>query len=84
MSKERLEVFSEGSVAIVDNFRKLHTNDWPGLKGRRLLRQDKGQGNCARTFVDAIESGNGGELIPLDEILEVSRISIEIAEQLRG
>ena len=45
-----------------------------------LWRQDKGQGACVAAFVEAIRSG-GPPPIPLAEVLEVSRLSIEIAEQ---
>ena len=43
-----------------------------------LWRQDKGQKACAAAFVKAIESG-GMSPIPLEELLEVARVSIEVA-----
>ena len=43
-----------------------------------LWRQDKGQKTCAKAFVHAIE-GRAPPPIPFDEILEVSRVSIELA-----
>jgi predicted dehydrogenase/threonine dehydrogenase-like Zn-dependent dehydrogenase len=76
--KERLEVFAGGGVLQLDNFRRLQGLGWPGFKRMNLWRQDKGQSACARAFVDAIRCG-GPAPIPLDEILEVSRIAIEIA-----
>lgn len=80
--KERLEVFVAGRVLQLDNFRKLTGFGWPGFTKMNLWRQDKGQKNCAARFVSAVEKG---ELTPiaLAEILEVSRISIEVAENLR-
>ena len=45
----------------------------------KLWRQDKGQKACAQAFVDAISKG-GPSPIPLEEVLEVSRLSIEIAQ----
>src|SRR5256885_8372814 len=45
-----------------------------------LWRQDKGQVACARTFVRAVKQGLPAP-IPLDEILEVSRVSIERSEE---
>ena len=79
--KERLEVFCAGRVLQLDNFRKLKAWGWKGFSGMRLGRQDKGQEACAAAFVDAIRDG-GPSSIPLDEILEVSRVSIEAQEAL--
>jgi len=76
--KERLEVFSGGGVLQLDNYRKLHGYNWPGFKKMNLHRQDKGQYACVSSFVDAIENGKESP-IPLDEIIEVSRISIELS-----
>lgn len=76
--KERLEVFASGQVLQLDNFRKLTGFGWPGFKKMNLWRQDKGQKACAQAFVDALE-GRGPLPIPFDEVVEVSRISIELA-----
>lgn len=76
--KERLEVFAAGRVLQLDNFRKLKGFGWPGFKTMNLWRQDKGQKACAAAFVNAIDSG-GPAPIALDEIIEVARISIEVA-----
>lgn len=76
--KERLEVFADGSILQLDNFRKLRAFGWPGFKRMHLWRQDKGQNACARAFVDAIHQGLASP-IPHAEILEVARITLEIA-----
>ncbi len=75
--KERIEVFSDGGVLQIDNFRKLRAFGWSGAKNQTLWRQDKGQNACAAAFVQAVRDG-GPCPIPLDEILEVSRISIQL------
>ena len=80
--KERLEVFVAGRVLQLDNFRRLVGFGWPGFSKLNLWRQDKGQRACALAFVDAIRLGDVSP-IPLDELLEVSRISIEIQSRLR-
>jgi predicted dehydrogenase/threonine dehydrogenase-like Zn-dependent dehydrogenase len=79
--KERLEVFSEGRTLQLDNFRKLTGFGWPGFKRMNLWRQDKGQAACARAFLEAIVQGKDSP-IPLEELVEVSRVSIEIAENV--
>ena len=73
--KERLEVFSGGRVLALDNFRSLRGWGVPGLGRRYSLEQDKGQRAMARAFVDAIKGGQPGP-IELEEMLEVSRVSI--------
>ena len=76
--KERLEVFAGGRVLQLNNFRNLTGFGWPGFNKMSLWRQDKGQKACVKAFVDAVRGG-GPAPIPLEEILEVSRISIELA-----
>jgi predicted dehydrogenase len=77
--KERLEVFAAGRVLQLDNFRKLQGFGWPGFNKMNLWRQDKGQKACAAAFIKAIEQG-GPAPIPFDEIAEVARVSIEVAQ----
>jgi predicted dehydrogenase len=81
--KERVEVFAGGRVLQLDNFRRLAGFGWPSFSALRLWRQDKGQRACAQAFVDAVQGG-GAAPIPLAELLEVSRVTIEIAEALRS
>ncbi len=76
--KERLEVFCSGKILQLDNFRKLTGYGWPGFKKYNLWRQDKGQAACVSEFVAAIKQ-RGSQPIPLEELFEVSRVSIELA-----
>lgn len=80
--KERVEVFAAGRVLQLDNFRKLKGYGWPGFKKLNLWRQDKGQNACAAAFLQAIEQGTAA--IPANEIFEVARVTIEVAELLRS
>ena len=75
--KERLEVFVEGRVIQLDNFRRMRGFGWPTFRSMNLWRQDKGQKACARSFVDAIRNGSSLP-IPLDELLEVSHIALAV------
>jgi predicted dehydrogenase/threonine dehydrogenase-like Zn-dependent dehydrogenase len=75
--KERLEVFAQGGVLQLDNYRKLTGFGWPRFKKMNLWQQDKGQKACVKAFVDAISKGNTSP-IPIEEIFEVSRISIKL------
>lgn len=77
--KERLEVFAAGRVLQLDNFRKLRGFGWPGFKRLNLWRQDKGQGLCAKAFVDAIAQGAASP-IPAQELFEVTEVMIALAQ----
>jgi predicted dehydrogenase len=79
--KERLEVFCAGRVLQLANFRKLRGWGWSGFSKMNLWRQDKGQAACVKAFVEALRNG-GPAPIPLEEILEVSRVSIEAQQAL--
>ena len=79
--KERVEVFAAGRVLQLDNFRNLKGYGWPGFNKFNLWKQDKGQNACTVAFVRAVEKGISA--IPLDEIFEVARVTISVAEQLR-
>ena len=81
--KERVEVFTAGRVLQLDNFRKLKAFGWPGFNKMNLWRQDKGQDACAAVFVDSIRDGKEAP-IPADEIFEVARVTIQVAEILRA
>ncbi|MGY0219463.1 bi-domain-containing oxidoreductase [Endozoicomonadaceae bacterium StTr2] len=82
--KERIEVFAGNAVLQLDNFRKLTGFDWPGFKKpMKLMQQDKGQKNCSAAFIEAIKQGKPSP-IPFEEVIEVARVSIEVAESLRS
>ena len=80
--KERVEIFAGGRILQLDNFRRLTAFGWPGFRSMNLWRQDKGQRACAQAFVDAVQGGAAAP-IPLVELLEVARVTIEIEEKLR-
>ena len=78
--KERLEIFAEGGVLQLDNYRKLTGFGWPRFKKMNLWQQDKGQKACVKSFIDAISKSNTPP-IPVEEIFEVSRISLKLLKQ---
>jgi len=81
--KERIEIFTAGRVLQLDNFRKLKGFGWPGFNKMNLWRQDKGQEACAAAFVESIRQGQPTP-IPADEIFEVARVTLQVAEILRA
>jgi predicted dehydrogenase/threonine dehydrogenase-like Zn-dependent dehydrogenase len=76
VAKERLEIFCEGKIVCLDNFRSVEGHGWT-IKSPSG-RQDKGHQNEVRAFITAVEKG-GSWPIPLDELLEVSRVTLELA-----
>jgi predicted dehydrogenase/threonine dehydrogenase-like Zn-dependent dehydrogenase len=79
--KERIEVFASGWILQLRNFRVLRGFGCPGFRSFRTWQQDKGHAACVQTFLKAIEFGRPSP-IPAEEIFEVSRVAIEIAEGL--
>ncbi len=79
--KERIEVFCGDGVLQLDNFRVLRGYGWRGFKKMKLFKQDKGQKACAKAFVDAVREGKAAP-IPYEEVMESSRVTIEVAESL--
>jgi predicted dehydrogenase len=75
--KERLDVFAQGRVLQLDNFRVLTGFGWPGFRRMRLWKQDKGQKACAAAFVAAVRDG-GPSPIPFEELAEVARTTIAL------
>lgn len=80
--KERVEVFCAGRILQLDNFRILRGWGWPGFRAARQWRQDKGHDGCAQAFVEAVRAG-GPSPIPFEELMEVSRVTVEIGEAAR-
>lgn len=80
--KERIEVFCDNAVLQLDNFRKLRGFGWKGFNKLNFWSQDKGQGHCVDAFMESVREG-GENPIPKDEIFEVARVSVDIAEMLK-
>ena len=81
--KERIEVFCDDAVLQMDNYRVLAGYGWPGFKKMKLFKQDKGQKACAKAFIESIINGKESP-IPYEEVIESSRVSIEVANLLRN
>ena len=79
--KERIEVFCNGSIIQLDNFRKMRGFNWPNFSKMNIFRQDKGQKDEAEAFINALRNGEPTP-IPFNEIIEVSKAAIEIANVL--
>ena len=81
--KERIEVFCDDAVLQMDNYRVLTGYSWPGFKKMKLFKQDKGQKACAKAFIESIVNGKESP-ISYEEVMESSKVSIEVANLLRN
>ena len=79
--KERIEVFSSGMIFQIDNFLKMNNYGAPGSKKMNLNKQDKGHKEELNQFVGSIIKDQASP-IPFEEIYEVSKISIDIANSI--
>jgi predicted dehydrogenase/threonine dehydrogenase-like Zn-dependent dehydrogenase len=80
-SKERLEVFSQEKVLIMDNFIK--TSGY-GIKGFSKLKTKLDKGHKAQfgQIVEKIKQGSV-QLIPYDELINVTKASLAAIESLK-
>jgi len=81
-SKERIEVFSNERTAIIDNFRKTYFYGFKSVKNIST-RQDKGHKDQFAQYNRFLLAG-GEELIPLSEIINVTRASLAAISSLKG
>ena len=79
--KERLEVFSGGTIHIIDNFKKLRVWGSNKFKNISLIRQDKGQLNCVKEFLNAVKEGDKSP-IEFNQILEVQTWLLKVMNEM--
>ncbi|WP_282774806.1 bi-domain-containing oxidoreductase [Phaeodactylibacter xiamenensis] len=79
-SKERFEVYAQGNVAIIDNFRRSH---YFGFNGRGMSRsQDKGHYDQFKKLI-SLTKKDGSAIIPFDQLINTSRAAIAALESLK-
>ncbi|TKJ32792.1 MAG: dehydrogenase [Planctomycetes bacterium B3_Pla] len=80
--KEMLEVFSDGRVLKVENFRVTRGYGFARFKKFKTLRQDKGHKNEVAAFIDRVTAG-GKPLIPFDQLANVTEATFAAMESAR-
>ena len=80
-SKERVEVYSQEKVMVLDNFRVLKGY---GTKGFSSLKTklDKGHKKQFQLLMERAKSG-GAALIPFDELVNTTKASFAAVESLK-
>jgi predicted dehydrogenase len=80
--KETLEVFAEGRVIRMENYRVTTGFGFKGFRSFRTWRQDKGHQAEIAAFVEHVSAG-GAPLIPIEEIVNVTKASFAALESAR-
>jgi predicted dehydrogenase len=83
-SKERVEVFGGGLVAVLDDFRRLElVRNGRKKLSRSWLKQDKGHAAEWKAFCEGIQTGRPAP-ISFEEIVASTRATIRIVDSLRS
>lgn len=80
-AKERIEVYSQGRVLVVDNFIKMTGFGFKGFSSMKT-RLDKGHKHQFEKLIKLIKEG-GGPLIPFEELINTSKASFAAIESMK-
>ena len=78
--KERLEVYSAGRAAVLDDFRRLDLHAGGRTETKRRRAQAKGFAEEARAFAEACRSGQPP--IPMDSLIDTTLVTFLAVEDL--
>ncbi len=82
-SKERIEAFAGGNVAVLEDFRRLYLEASDGRRKRyRSLYSDKGHSAELKAFIHAIHEG-GAMPITIDSLLTTTLASLAAVASIR-
>ena len=81
--KETFELFCDGKILRLGNFRKLRGYGWNNFRKMNLFSQDKGHKNQFCRFIEQIISG-GEPLMPFEEIENITLASFAAVESANG
>ena len=78
--KERIEVFSQGSNLVIDNWKTLYGFGCKNFK-KKSIKQDKGHHNQFKLLIE--QQNNGGlAIIPFDEIINTTKTTFSAIKSL--
>lgn len=80
-AKERVEVFHQERVLIMDNWRKLKGYGFKNFSSASS-KQDKGHQNQFNFLIDAVQKGTD-PIIPMDELVNTTKASFAAIESLK-
>ncbi|MGB3548092.1 MAG: Gfo/Idh/MocA family oxidoreductase, partial [Saprospiraceae bacterium] len=79
-AKERIEIYSLGRTAVIDNFRRTTGYDFKRINGGS--RQDKGHFEQFRRFHLALTEGSS-PIIPYEELINTSKVALAAITSLQ-
>lgn len=80
VSKELIEVFCNGTVTRIDDFKKLEYYGKRTIKSK--MNQDKGHRNELKAFTDAVAKGLASP-IPFEELYHSSLVTFKVIESIK-
>ncbi len=81
--RERIEVFAQGKVMVLNDFRDLTIYDQEGNTTVKESAQDKGHRREFEAFAELLQ-GKSTSVITLEEAVAATRISFEVEKLARG
>ncbi len=81
--KESIEIFTGNKVLKIDNFKKLTGYGWKNFKSKKLWSQDKGHSTAIKEFISSIQNNDFPPIL-IEEIFDVSKLSIEVSNKILG
>ena len=80
--KETLEIFSDGRVIRMENYKLTKGYGFKGFKKYKTLRQDKGHRREIQSFINTVVQGSES-LIPFEQIVNITRATFAAVESAR-
>jgi polar amino acid transport system substrate-binding protein len=80
--KERIEAFSGGKTAVIENFKRLETYHGGAKKVYETLAVEKGHKAEVEKFISSIHLAN--DLIPFESLVATTRATFKIIESLES
>lgn len=80
-AKERIEIYSQGRTAVIDNFRKTECHGFKGLKSIRTSL-DKGHKNQFELLMQQLQTG-APPIIPFEELINTTQATLAAIESLK-
>lgn len=82
LSKEYVEIYSNGTTAILDDFKEICIFDNKKKYSKRLIHQDKGQHTEIIEFVDCVLSGKE-PIIPIDSVFTSTLATLKVLDSIK-
>jgi predicted dehydrogenase/threonine dehydrogenase-like Zn-dependent dehydrogenase len=79
-AKERVEIFCQERIAVLDNFRRLELVANDRTKRKSVMNMQKGFAEEAQAFLDACRSGTPP--VPLSTLADTTRVTVRAVQDL--